>query len=190
LSDQHASRLQEAARKADQRLEGYRLMKEEMTALRATAVSPDRSVTVVAGPGGSILGVEFRPEAQRMPLQALSTAVMAAVQAAVADSARQSAELVQRYAGDQIDIVARVNKVQEEVFGVQPVEQAPPPPPAPEGTFLRYEHPPARPPMPPPPQQAQPPQPPRPPMPPQVQPPRRRPAPGDDFDEGHGPFLR
>ena len=51
-----------------------------MTQLRATAVSPDRGVTVVAGPGGSILGVEFRPEAHRPSVQALSRAVMTTLQ--------------------------------------------------------------------------------------------------------------
>ena len=71
-----------AGREAGQRSAGHQSGKEEMTALRTAATSPVRAVTVVAGPGGSVLGVDFRLEAVRLSPQPLS-------------------ELVQRYAGDQ-----------------------------------------------------------------------------------------
>ncbi|MFD1148017.1 YbaB/EbfC family nucleoid-associated protein, partial [Saccharothrix hoggarensis] len=153
MSDLHARALEEAGRKAEERLAGYQNMKERMAQLRVTAVSPDRVVSVVAGPGGSILDVQLQPDAQRIPPHALSRTIMSTLQQAVAESARRSAEVVQEFAGDQIDIVARVNKVQEDVFGVNPAEQAPPPPPpnapAPGASFLQQAN--ARPPMPPPP---------------------------------------
>ncbi|WP_158844873.1 hypothetical protein [Saccharothrix deserti] len=160
---------------------------------------------MVAGPGGSILDIQLQPDAQRIPAHALSRTIMSTLQQAVADSARRSAEVVQEFAGDQIDIVARVNKVQEDVFGINPAEQAPPPPPpnAPGASFLQQANVrPAMPPMPPPPPRAQPPhvQPPHvqppPGRPPATQPPAppRRPAPppprNDDPDEGFGPILR
>ncbi|GAA3663959.1 hypothetical protein GCM10022267_57690 [Lentzea roselyniae] len=145
-------------------------VKEEMSTLRAAA-SPDRTVTVVAGPGGSIPSVEFRPEALRLSPQALSRAVMTTLQQAVAQSARASAELVQRYPGDQVDIAARVNKVQEDVFG--PAPELPQPPPM------------QPPPMPPAPQQH------RMPPPPPVRPQRQGPSPRvEDDDEGFGSILR
>jgi DNA-binding protein YbaB len=191
LSQPTADSVAEASRKAEQRIAGYQNMKEEMTTLRTAATSPDRTVTVVAGPGGSILSVEFRPEALRLSPQALSRAVTTTLQQAVAQSARASAELVQRYAGDQIDIAARVNKVQEEVFGPAP-ELPQPPPPAQDGSILqraqtRHAPPPPmqRPPVPPAPQQH------RMPPPPPVRPQRQGPPPrAEDDDEGFGPILR
>lgn len=187
MSDQRVREIAEAGRKAEQRLAGYQQMKEQMAQLRVTAVSPDRVVTVVAGPGGAVLDLQLGPEAQRVPPPALSRTIMSTIRTAVADSARRSAELVQQFAGDRIDIAERVNKVQEEVFGAPPTEQAPPPPPpAPGATFLQHAH--ARPPVAPPPPQAPPP------VPPRVQPPAppRRPAPprDEDPDEGFGPILR
>ncbi|WP_367134822.1 YbaB/EbfC family nucleoid-associated protein [Saccharothrix sp. HUAS TT1] len=207
MTDPRARALEEAGRKAEARLAGYQNMKDRMTQLRVTAVSPDRVVTVVAGPGGSILDVQLQPDAQRIPAHALSRSIMSTLQQAVADSARRSAEVVQEFAGDQVDIVARVNRVQEEVFGVDPAGQAPPPPPpnapAPGASFLQQAN--ARPtapvPPPPPPPRAQPPgrpplqPPPPPPGRPPLQPPPappRRPAPprDDDPDEGFGSILR
>ncbi|GLZ30532.1 hypothetical protein Lesp02_27210 [Lentzea sp. NBRC 105346] len=182
--------VEEAGRKAEQRLAGYQNMKEEIAQLRTAATSPDRAITVVAGPGGSIINVEFRPEAMRMSPQALGRTVMTTLQQAVAQAARQSAEVVQRFAGDQIDIAARVNKVQEEIFGPAP-ELPPPPPPAPAGgSILQQARPqyPQRPPMPP-----QPPQPGQrmqPPPPPPPRPARPQRPPVDDDDDFGGSILR
>ncbi|TWP46354.1 YbaB/EbfC family nucleoid-associated protein [Lentzea tibetensis] len=185
MSDPRVEAVEEAGRKAEQRLAGYQNMKEEMAQLRAAASSPDRAVTVVAGPGGSILNVEFRPEAMRLSPQALGRSVMTTLQLAVAQSARQSAEIVQRFTGDQIDIAARVNKVQEEIFGPAP-ELPPPPPPQANGSFLQQarsqhpQHPPQAPPR------MQPPPPPPAPRPQRPGPPPRV----DDDDEGFGSILR
>lgn len=209
MTDPRARSLEEAGRKAEERLAGYQNMRERMAQLRVTAVSPDRVVSVVAGPGGSILDVQLQPDAQRIPAHVLSRSIMSTLQQAVAESARRSAEVVQEFAGDQVDIVARVNKVQEDVFGVNPAEQAPPPPPpnapAPGASFLQQAN--ARPPVPPMPPPMAPPMPPRvqpphvPPPPPVGRPPAspppappRRPAPppprDDDPDEGFGSILR
>ncbi|GGU84054.1 YbaB/EbfC family nucleoid-associated protein [Lentzea flava] len=191
MSQPTADSVAEASRKAEQRIAGYQTMKEEMSALRTAVTSPDRAVTVVAGPGGSILNVEFRPEALRLSPQVLGRAVTGTIQQAVAQSARASAELVQRFAGDQIDIAARVNKVQEDVFGAPP-ELPPAPPPVSDGSVLqraqtRHVPPPQmqRPPMPPPPPQH------RMPPPPPVRPQRPGPPPRvEDDDEGFGSILR
>lgn len=138
LSHPNADAVLEAGRKAEQRLVGYQHMKEEIRQLRASASSPDRAVTIVAAPGGSIIDVQLSPEAMRQPHHALARTFLTTVQQAVAQSARLSAEVVQRYAGDQIDIAERVNKVQEEVFGPPPEIAPPPPPPSPEdGSVLQ-----------------------------------------------------
>ncbi|PWK90066.1 hypothetical protein C8D88_10174 [Lentzea atacamensis] len=112
------------------------------------------------------MSVKFRPEALRLSPQALSRAVTTTLQQAVAQSARASAELVQRYPGDQVDIAARVNKMQEDVFGPAPeLPQPPPMPPAPQ------QH--------------------RMPPPPPVRPQRHGPSPRvEDDDEGFGSILR
>lgn len=172
LSQVRADSVLEAGKQAEQRLAGYQNMKEEIRALRASATSPDRAVTIVAGPGGSIIDVQLAPEAMRMPHHALARTFLSTVQQAVAQSARLSAEVVQRYAGDQIDIAARVNSVQEEVFGPAPeITPPPPPPPAADGSIMQRAN-----------QSAPPPPPPA---------PARRPGPPPaDDDEGFGSILR
>lgn len=65
LTQSRADSVLEAGKQAEQRLAGYQNMKEEIRALRASATSPDRAVTIVAGPGGSIIDVQLTPEAMR-----------------------------------------------------------------------------------------------------------------------------
>ncbi|MCO1581318.1 YbaB/EbfC family nucleoid-associated protein [Crossiella sp. SN42] len=115
-------RFQEQGRKAEARLAAYDGMREEIAAVEAVATSPDRGVTVTAGPGGAIRNIQFTEEALRRGPQALSATVMATVQAAVAEGARRQAETVQRYVGEDLNILDQVLETQAEVLGV-PVEQ-------------------------------------------------------------------
>ncbi|MFI6098923.1 hypothetical protein ACIA8G_25505 [Lentzea sp. NPDC051213] len=67
---QHAAEsVAEANREAELRIAGYESTKEELSALRTAATSPDRTVTVVAGAAGSVLSVESRPAAVRLSPQ-------------------------------------------------------------------------------------------------------------------------
>ncbi|GAA2801764.1 YbaB/EbfC family nucleoid-associated protein [Crossiella cryophila] len=115
-------RFQEQGRKAEQRLAAYDGMREEIAAVEVTATAPDRSVTVTAGPGGAIKNLQFTEEALRRPPQALAAMVLATIQTAVAEGARRQAETVQRYVGDDLNVLDQVLETQAEMLGV-PVEQ-------------------------------------------------------------------
>jgi hypothetical protein len=92
-------------------------MRAELTHLQATAISPDRAISVTAGPGGSILAIDFTEDAVRQPARALSAAVMATLQQAVAESARRQAAIVEEHMGDGMHIVDQVLETQAELFG-------------------------------------------------------------------------
>ncbi|MFI6094176.1 YbaB/EbfC family nucleoid-associated protein [Lentzea sp. NPDC051213] len=121
---------EQANRAADARAAGYDAMGTELRSVEASAQSPDRSVTVVAGLSGSIKEIRFTEDAKRLSTTQLSQAVMATLQQAVAAAARQQAEIVQGHVGTDIPIAERVLKTQEAIFG-QPAEPpARPRPPA------------------------------------------------------------
>lgn len=101
----------------DALVERYAGMKEEITAIRASASSSDRSVTVQAGPGGSVIDVQLTEQALRTGSgRALSSSIMSALRLAVADAAKQQAEIVARYVGDR-PVAARVLATQQEILG-------------------------------------------------------------------------
>lgn len=100
---------------AESDVDRFDQMRDEIVAIEATETSRDGAVSVVAGPSGAVRSITISPSAMSMPAQALSRLVTTTFQQAVAKAARQQAEIVQRYAGDRIDIADRVNKVQEEL---------------------------------------------------------------------------
>jgi DNA-binding protein YbaB len=107
----------ESLRQAEQRLARYDGMKEELAQVEATVTSPDRTVTVVAGPNGTIKDVRLTDAAlQQQNGQKLSRIVMSTIQQASAEAARKMAAVVQEYAGDKMDIVGRVAALQQEVL--------------------------------------------------------------------------
>lgn len=120
---QRLETIQQDQRKAQERFAKLDTMKEEVAAIEASVTSRDRTVTVVAGPGAAIKAVSFTEEITRMTPTQLSQTVTSTIQQAVADAARQQAAVVQNYIGDQVDILGRVLKTQEEVFG-QPMQPA------------------------------------------------------------------
>lgn len=78
----------------DRKAENQRLLDGITGGNHTTVVSPDRSVTVLAGPGG-ISEVRLAPEAMRLDAGALSRTITAAVREAVATGARQPAGVPQ-----------------------------------------------------------------------------------------------
>jgi DNA-binding protein YbaB len=124
--------VEEAGRQAEERLAKYEDMQKEIQQLEVTATSPDRNVTVVAGPNGSVKDLRLTDDALRASAQTLSRTVLATLQSASAESARRMAEIVQYYAGDRVNLVERIAATQETVFGRQ--EQSPP-----EETRPRYD---------------------------------------------------
>lgn len=106
----------------DDRFEQLAGMRSELASLEVSASSPDRSVTVVAGPGGSVLDVRLTDDALRLGAQRLGATIMSTLRDALADAARQQAGIVQEYVGDDAPVLDQVLETQAEVMGV-PVEE-------------------------------------------------------------------
>ncbi|QFU94008.1 YbaB/EbfC family nucleoid-associated protein [Amycolatopsis sp. YIM 10] len=111
---------QAGLKNVDDRLANIGDMQAEIGELEATASSPDRSVTVVAGPGGSVKEIRLTEEAMRQRPQALSAALMQTLQAAVAESARKQAVIVDAHMGGELGATERVLETQAELFGTTP----------------------------------------------------------------------
>lgn len=97
--------------------ERYAGMKEEIAAIRATVSSPDRTVTVTAGPGGTVFDIRLSEQVMQSTPQVVSGSVMTTLRLAVAEGARQQAAIVQRYMGDRMNIIERVMATQQELLG-------------------------------------------------------------------------
>ncbi len=106
----------------DDRFENVAGMQSELAALEVGVTSPDRAVTVVAGPGGSILDIRFTETAGQLGSQRLGETVMAALREAVAQAARRQAAIVQEHVGGEAAVLDQVLETQAEVTGV-PVEE-------------------------------------------------------------------
>ncbi|MFI5605989.1 YbaB/EbfC family nucleoid-associated protein [Amycolatopsis sp. NPDC051903] len=146
-------------------------LQNEVTALEAVAMSPDRAITVVAGPGGSVKDIRLTPDALRLPPQQLGSSILSTLHRAVADAALQQAGIVDAHVGAAfgLDVSDQVLEAQAEAMGTtadelksQTSEEQPPPArPAPRRTapsdpdddfgqgVLRRDEPPAAPPPPP-----------------------------------------
>ncbi|MBN9745389.1 MULTISPECIES: YbaB/EbfC family nucleoid-associated protein [unclassified Amycolatopsis] len=74
-------------------------MQEELNALEAQVTSPDRSVTVVAGPSGSVKDLRLSPDAFRQQPDQLASTILATLHQAVAESARKQAGIVDEHVG-------------------------------------------------------------------------------------------
>jgi DNA-binding protein YbaB len=68
----------------DRKAENQRLLAGIAGSDHTTVVSPDRSVTVLAGPGGVVSEVRLAPEALRFDAVTLSRTITAAIREAVA----------------------------------------------------------------------------------------------------------
>ncbi|MEU8634695.1 YbaB/EbfC family nucleoid-associated protein [Amycolatopsis sp. NPDC048633] len=135
-------RFQSSIRNVDDRFAGVGAMRQELTELRASASSPDGGVTVVTGPGGAVLDVEFTDAALAKGPQALSAALLTTLREAVGEAARRQAVLVEEHLGDNLGLVDQVLETQAVVFGTtveemrsKLAEGTPEPPPAPAEDF-------------------------------------------------------
>ncbi|SFB30866.1 YbaB/EbfC DNA-binding family protein [Amycolatopsis marina] len=108
---------QSKIKRIDDQFAGIGEMQNELTALEATAVSPDRSVTVVAGPGGSVKDITLTEEALKQRPQALSATLMSTLQQAVAESARMQATIVDQHMGGDLQLTEQVLETQSELLG-------------------------------------------------------------------------
>lgn len=92
-------------------------MQSELSELEATAMSPDRSVVVTAGPGGSVKDIKLTDAALKQRPEALAGQLMSTLQQAVAESARKQAAIVDQHMGGQLDVTEQVLQTQAEAFG-------------------------------------------------------------------------
>ncbi len=94
-------------------------MQGELAALESQAMSPDRSVTVVAGPGGAVRDIRLTAEAMRLQPQQLAAAIMSTLQTAVADAARKQAGIVDAHMGGAfgLNVGDQVLEAQAEAMG-------------------------------------------------------------------------
>lgn len=76
-----------------------RTMSERLQALRVTAVDPDGLVEVTVDAGGALAGLQFSQRIQRVPPSVLADTVMATVQAAKAQLAARSQQVVEETMG-------------------------------------------------------------------------------------------
>ncbi|RSN35899.1 hypothetical protein DL990_06995 [Amycolatopsis sp. WAC 01416] len=94
-------------------------MQGELAELESVATSPDRSVTVVAGPGGSVKDIRLSPEALRQQPQQLGAAILSTLHTAVADAARKQAGIVDAQFGGTFhtNVEEQVLEAQAEALG-------------------------------------------------------------------------
>jgi hypothetical protein len=77
-----------------------------VTGLEAVATSPDRTVRVVAGAGGTVTDLQLTPEAMRKPAPALAATIMSTLRAAVAEAVRREAGIVDETVGNAFGLDA------------------------------------------------------------------------------------
>lgn len=111
--NQKLESLKEAGRKVEQQMSGLGQIKEQLGEIEARATSEDRSITVVAGPGG-VTDIELNQDALRRSPSQLSGAIMTALREAVAEAARQQADVVQEFLPES-DVRERVLRTQQEM---------------------------------------------------------------------------
>ncbi|WP_020662812.1 YbaB/EbfC family nucleoid-associated protein [Amycolatopsis benzoatilytica] len=111
--DKFQSKLQ----RVDDQFAGIAQMQEELGALEAKATSPDQSITVIAGPGGTIKDIRVTDAALSQGGAALSGTLMTTLQQAVAASARQQAVLVDQHLGNSLQLTEQVLATQAELLG-------------------------------------------------------------------------
>lgn len=139
-------RFQSKIKRMDQQFEQVGQLQQDLAGLEATAASPDRTVTVVAGPSGSIKDIRLADAALRQSPQALSAALMTTLRQAVAEAARRQAVLVEGAFGDDMRLTDQVLETQAQLFGTTPEElrasmaQAPEARPAAEPEDLSEEN--------------------------------------------------
>lgn len=110
-------RFQSKMKNLDDQFGSVAEMQSELSKLEATAMSPDRSVVVTAGPGGSVKDIKLTDAALKQRPEALAGLLMSTLQQAVAESARKQAAIVDQHMGGQLDVTEQVLQTQAEALG-------------------------------------------------------------------------
>ncbi|AIJ20738.1 YbaB/EbfC family nucleoid-associated protein [Amycolatopsis methanolica] len=114
---QKLRRIDELKQQGEQRQAAFTRMKHEIGELSITVSSPDRGVTVVAGPGGSVQSVRVSEQALQGSAIQLSSTITTTIHEAVAAAARRQAAIVQDALGPSSNVLEQVLQTQAEAFG-------------------------------------------------------------------------
>lgn len=101
--------LENLTKDAEEKLERYGEMRQQIAAMRSTAQSADGYVSVTVAPGGAITAIDLSERAMRQSAQQLSATLMSTISAASADVSRRMAEAVAPLAPAGMDIEALVH---------------------------------------------------------------------------------
>ncbi|GAA1244035.1 hypothetical protein GCM10009676_32180 [Prauserella halophila] len=116
-------KFQSKMKHVDQQMAGVEDMQSELSELEASATNADRSVTVIAGPGGAVKDLQLTDKAMSQPPQALAAAIKSTLSEAVAEAARKQAGIVDNHMGGMgINATEQVIETQAEAFGM-PAEE-------------------------------------------------------------------
>ncbi|WP_410643847.1 YbaB/EbfC family nucleoid-associated protein [Amycolatopsis sp. lyj-346] len=118
-------------RQAEARFAGVGDMQERIARLETTVTSPDGTVTVTAGAGGTITDLRLTAGATRVEAGQLAATIMNTIRRAAAGAAQQQAGIVDETFGDAfgVDVSAQVREAQAEAFGTAAAEPASDPQP-------------------------------------------------------------
>jgi DNA-binding protein YbaB len=110
---------QAKVRQAEARFSGVGDMQERVARVETTVTSPDGTVTVVAGAGGTVTDLRLTAGALRVDAGQLSATIMSTLRRAVAGAVEQQAAIVDDAFGDAfgVDTSAQVRAAQAEAFG-------------------------------------------------------------------------
>ncbi|MEQ0565452.1 YbaB/EbfC family nucleoid-associated protein [Amycolatopsis sp. NEAU-NG30] len=113
-------------RQAEARFAGVGDMQERVARVESTATSPDGTVTVVAGAGGTVTDLRLTAGATRVEAGQLAATIMATIRRAVAGAVQQQAGIVDDAFGDAfgVDVSAQVREAQAQAFGTAAAEPA------------------------------------------------------------------
>ncbi|PPK60748.1 YbaB/EbfC family nucleoid-associated protein [Actinokineospora auranticolor] len=89
-------------RQAEARFSGVGQMQEQLAELEVVAISPDRSVRVVAGAGGAVKDIQLTPDALRQAAPTLAAAIMTTLREAVAEAVRRQVAIVDETVGGEL----------------------------------------------------------------------------------------
>jgi hypothetical protein len=113
-------------RQAEARFAGVGDMQERIARVETTVTSPDGTVTVVAGAGGTVTDLRLTAGAMHLEAGQLAQRIMSTLRQAVAGAAQQQAGIVDDVFGDQlgVDVSGQVRQAQAEAFGTAAPEPA------------------------------------------------------------------
>ncbi|MEV6623937.1 YbaB/EbfC family nucleoid-associated protein [Amycolatopsis sp. NPDC051106] len=117
---------QSKVRQAEARFAGVGDMQERIAQVGTSVTSPDGTVTVTAGAGGTVTDLRLTAGAMHLEAGQLAQRIMATLRQAVAGAAQQQAAIVDDAFGDQlgVDVSGQVRQAQAEAFGTAAPEPA------------------------------------------------------------------